>query len=434
MRFQHEIVAVPDILVPAQGIDYEKWAVVACDQFTSDPGYWERVEARVGDRPSTLRMVLPEVFLSGPESGVADRIAAINATMGGYLSSGVLTDAGACMVLTRREVPGLPVRTGLVLAIDLDSYDYRPHNSAPVRATEGTVLERIPPRIRIRENAPLELPHVQLLMDDPVMTVIEPLARLCGDGAFELLYDTPLMMGGGRIRGYRIPAEDPRLAEAVGALFALDTWREHGLLMAVGDGNHSLVTAKACWDRIRGSVGPDHPARFAMAELINLHDDGLVFEPIHRMLFGCPLDRFLSFAADWFQGAGAVDGPLEILPGNGGQVPGAAGDEEPCLVSVVSGGQGAVLRLPSSARLAVDRIQPLLDALALEDGVTIDYIHGDDALRALASPGSTGLLLPAIGKNRFFKDIIRNGVYPRKTFSMGEAEGKRYYFEAHRIR
>lgn len=426
MRFQDGIIRVPDILVPARGIDYEKWAVVACDQFTSDPGYWERVEAFVGSAPSSLSVVLPEVHLTDPEDRTAWRIRSINARMEDYLSSGVLADIGACMVLVRREVPGLPVRSGLVAAIDLEAYDYRPGNGSPIRASEGTVLERIPPRVRIRENAPLELPHVQLLMDDPENKVIDPLARACADGRYELLYDTPLMFGGGRLRGWRIPEDDPGLSAAMEALHTLDSWRRHGLLLAVGDGNHSLVTAKTCWERLRGSVPPDHPARFAMAEMINLHDDGLVFEPIHRVLFGCKATDFLAFAADWFNGEGTADGPVGILPSVSGE---SVSD-----VVVFSADVSAVLRFPSADRLAVDRIQPLVDAYSRRGGASVDYIHGESALHALAAGGATAIRMPSVGKDRFFEDILRHGVYPRKTFSMGEAEGKRYYVEARRIR
>ena len=428
MRFQDGIVAIPNILVPGPGVDLEKWAVVACDQFTSEPAYWDRVETLVGTQPSALRVVLPEIRLAEPEAQVTARIDAINAAMAAYLCTGVLSDVGRCVVLTRREVPGASVRTGLVIAIDLDQYAYEPGNAAPIRATEGTVLERIPPRVRIRENAPLELPHVQLLMDDPQNTVIDPLASLCAAGVYPLLYDTPLMFGGGRIRGYRIPAGDPALDNALGALYRLDTYRNYGLMMAVGDGNHSLVTAKACWERMRGTSDTGHPARYAMAELINLHDGGLVFEPIHRILFGCPLGEFLALATESIGAEGCA-----ILPGDG-QVPPAASDGQPCDISAVSGGQHIVLRLAPSDRLAVDRIQPIVDTLSERKGIRVDYIHGDAALRLLASEGNTGILLPTIGKDRFFPDIVHNGVYPRKTFSMGDAAGKRYYIEARRIR
>ncbi len=428
------IVTVPDVLLPARDVEYAKWAVVACDQFTSAPAYWHQAAALVGESPSALSLVLPEVYLSETPAQMEARIAGINRQMETYLQTGILQDAGRCAVLTQRSVPGVPDRTGLVLAVDLERYEYEPGNRAPIRASEGTVLERIPPRIRIRENAPLELPHVQLLSDDPEGMVLDPLLALCTAGRFELLYDTPLMLGGGRIRGWRIPGEDPALEAAFDALFQLESWRRHGLLMAVGDGNHSLVTAKACWERLRPTVASSHPARYAMAELINLHDPGLVFEPIHRILFGCSFDTLLTFARNWFSDPAAPDGPVEVI--HAAQAITCMGKEspDPCTVSVISGASAALLRFPPSDRLAVDRIQPMVDALADLPGVSVDYIHGADALCALTGPEATGLLLPPLPKSRFFNDIARNGVYPRKTFSTGEAEGKRYYIEARRIR
>ncbi|NLN45319.1 MAG: DUF1015 domain-containing protein [Clostridiaceae bacterium] len=428
------IVTVPDVLLPARDVEYAKWAVVACDQFTSAPAYWQEAAALVGESPSALSLVLPEVYLAESPDRIEARIADINQQMEAYLRTGVLTDTGRCAVLTRRSVPGLADRTGLVLAIDLERYEYEPGNTAPIRSSEGTVLERIPPRVRIRENAPLELPHVQLLSDDPDGTVLDPLLALCDAGRFDLLYDTPLMLGGGWVKGWRIPAEDPALEAAFDALFQLPSWREHKLLLAVGDGNHSLVTAKACWERIRPTAAPGHPARYAMVELINLHDPGLVFEPIHRVLFRCSSDTLLAFARDWFAGPGVQDGPVEVLEGSLAEACANGAGPDGCTVSVVGGPAPVSLRFPPSERLAVDRLQPMVDALANRPGITVDYIHGDDALRALAGPETTGILMPSLPKSRFFKDIATNGVYPRKTFSTGEAEGKRYYIEARRIR
>ncbi len=432
------IVAVPDLLLPAAHVNYAQWAVVACDQYTSEPAYWEQATALVAGEPSALSLVLPEVYLTESEEQIAARVAAINRQMHTYLATGVLVSAGRCAILTRRAVPGLPDRTGLLLSIDLERYEYQPGNHAPIRASEGTVLERIPPRVRIREQAPLELPHVQLLFDDPGQTVLAPLAARCAAGAYERRYDTPLMLGGGRVAGWRIPDGDTALEGTIDALFRLPSWQAHRLLLAVGDGNHSLVTAKVCWERLREVVGPDHPARYALVELINLHDPGLVFEPIHRVLFGCPPARFLQAARDWFaEGPGRAEGPVAIgawhIHGAGDTAPTPAAADHHS-VEVVAGESSATLSFTPSPRLVVDRLQPLLDHLSAQPAVTIDYIHGEPALRALASPQATGVLLPAVAKSHFFSDLVSNGVYPRKTFSTGEAWGKRYYIEARKIR
>ncbi len=431
------IVAVPDLLLPAAHVDYSKWAVVACDQFTSEPAYWQQARALVGDSPSSLSLVLPEVYLGESEARITARVAAINQQMHAYLAAGILQPAGRCAILTRRAVPDVPDRIGLLLSIDLESYAYQPGNRAPIRASEGTVLERIPPRVRIREQAPLELPHVQLLLDDAQQTVLAPLAARCAAGRYAQRYDTPLMLGGGRVTGWQIPERDPALVQAMDALFALPSWQEHGLLMAVGDGNHSLVTAKVCWERIRDTVGPAHPARYALVELINLYDPGLVFEPIHRVLFGCPRARFLQAAHRWFtDGPGRDEGPIvideQVSPTAGTSAATQPADDH-ASIEIISADSSIYLSLPPSPRLLVDRLQPLLDHLAAQPGVSMDYIHGADALRTLATADATGLMLPAVAKSHFFSDLVNHGVYPRKTFSTGEAWGKRYYIEARTI-
>ena len=282
-------VQVPDILLPREGVSMEKWAVVACDQFTSQPEYWEEAERIVGDAPSTLRLMLPEMYLEKP--GEAERIAAINATMDRYMAEGTLESKGQGFVFVRRTVDG-KTRSGLIVALDLEQYDYSRGSETLIRASEGTIVERIPPRLRIRKDAALELPHILVLIDDPERTVIEPLAEAAN--AETKLYDFDLMLGGGHIEGYMVN-DAGRIEGALRALEALaDPARftaQYGegkapMLFAMGDGNHSFATAKANWEALKQTLTPaeqeNHPARYALVELENIHDEGIIFEPIHR--------------------------------------------------------------------------------------------------------------------------------------------------------
>ncbi len=277
---------IPEILVPAEGTDYSKWAVVACDQYTSEPEYWNEVESIVGDAPSTLRLTLPEIYLDKP--GEADKIKDIRASMDAYLADGTLRKLEPGCMLVKRTAEGRS-RTGLVIATDLEAYDFNKGSKSITRATEGTVVERIPPRLRIREGAPIELPHILILIDDPDKTVIEPLVN----APQVPVYDTDLMMNGGHISGSFIKEED--LAGAKDALCELfdKAVAKYGdgnvIFQAMGDGNHSLATAKTNWENLKKTLTPEeavnHPARFALCEIENIHDDGIIFEPIHRVLF-----------------------------------------------------------------------------------------------------------------------------------------------------
>jgi hypothetical protein len=413
-------IRIPSLLVPAQGIDLYRWAVVACDQYTAQPEYWKETERIVGDAPSTLHLVLPEIYLEQPgELPVAGRIARINQTMAEYLQNGVLTELPPGCMLVDRATPFHPSRKGLLLAIDLERYDFQPGNRQLTRATEGTVLERIPPRQAIRRDALLELPHVQLLIDDPHQTVIEPLAAAFATA--DPLYATPLMQGGGFVRGWPVPADRPELLCALTALSQLESLRQYGLLFAVGDGNHSLATAKAHWESIRATVGPDHPARYALAEVINIHDPGLAFEPIHRVVFNLDAEALLEHARLYFARAAAAH---------------TAGAEQTAVVPVLSGGHQTSLEIRCDAsELLAGTVQAMLDDLiARRPHVRLDYIHGEEVVRELTGQGAVGLLLPALDKATFFSRIARDGILPRKTFSMGEACEKRYYFESRRIR
>ena len=424
-RFEQTAFFPADILLP-QVSEMEKWPVVACDQFTSQPEYWEKAEKIVGDAPSALRLVLPEAYLNSAE--VNSRIAAINASMERYLADGVFKTLPDSLIYLERTQSDGRVRHGLLGCIDLERYDFTPGSGALIRATEGTVLERIPPRVRVREHAPLELPHVMLLIDDPKGTVIEPLAG--ETGRMETLYDTELMLGGGHVKGWRLTDEQmSRAAASLNALKNPEAMAEkYGmagaapLLFAVGDGNHSLATAKACYEKLKKETPESQwaslPARYALVEVVNLHDDALTFEPIHRVLFHVDgQDLWAAFRAFYpaaHTGAGAGH-----------------------TVEVCGQGLDGAWTVPApSAQLAVGTLQAFLDDYCKRrPEVEIDYIHGDDVARKLGGqPGNLGFLLPPMGKDQLFRTVMADGVLPRKTFSMGEAQDKRYYLEARKIR
>ena len=424
-RFEQAAFFPADILLP-QVSEMEKWPVVACDQFTSQPEYWENAEKIVGDAPSALRLMLPEAYLNSAE--VNRRIAGINASMEGYLADGVFKTLPDSLIYLERTRSDDRVRHGLIGCIDLEQYDFTPGSGALIRATEGTVLERIPPRVRVREHAPLELPHVMLLIDDPNGTVIEPLAG--ETGRMETLYDTELMLGGGHVKGWRLTDEQmSRVAAALNALKSPEVMAEkYGmvgaapLLFAVGDGNHSLATAKACYEKLKKETPEAQwaslPARYALVEVVNLHDDALTFEPIHRVLFHVDgQDLWAAFRAFY---------PAAHTGVGMGHT-----------VEVCGQGLDGAWTVPApSAQLAVGTLQAFLDDYCKRrPEVEIDYIHGDDVARKLGSqPGNLGFLLPPMGKEQLFRTVMTDGVLPRKTFSMGEAQDKRYYLEARKIR
>ncbi len=406
-----------DILLP-QNCDLSLWSVVACDQYTSQPEYWERVEARVGRAPSALRLILPESCLDGPhiETDIMD----INNTMSRYLRDGRFARLDNAMIYVERTLDNGRVRRGLVGMVDLEQYDYEPGSPAPIRATEGVVLSRIPPRVAVRKNAPIELPHAMLLTDDPGRTVIEPLAAQTG--AMEKLYDFDLMERGGHITGWRLGAEHlAQVAAALAALAEPDAFRARYhtapdapvMLFAVGDGNHSLATAKECYERQKKLTPPERwpllPSRWALTELVNLHDDSLEFEPIHRVVFHTDPEQLLQALVRHYPGA---------CPGEG---------EGHVLRYVWAGGEGAVTVPQPSAQLPVGTLQAFLDQYLTDHPGRVDYIHGDAVAREFAArSGNIAFLLPPMAKQSLFPSVIHDGVLPRKTFSMGEAHDKRF--------
>ena len=413
-----------DILLPKDA-DMTKWAVVACDQFTSQPEYWQAVEETVGDAPSTLRVILPEAKLNGPD--VDKDIAAINASMEKYLGEDVFKTLPDSLIYIERTQSDGKVRHGLIGMVDLDQYDFTPGSGALIRATEGTVLSRIPPRVKVRQDAPIELPHVMLLIDDPDKTVIEPLTAASGD--MEKLYDFDLQQGGGHLTGWKLTdGQMDGVADALTGLCAdSEMQKKYGmsgvapLLFAVGDGNHSLATAKQCYENLK-KVTPESewaslPARYALVEVVNNHDDALGFEPIHRVLFDVDHEDFMAAFKAAYPNA-------------------HEGKGEGHVIEVVWDGFDGFITVPDpKVQLAVGTLQGVIDEYLKSHGGEVDYIHGDEVTKELGSkPGNMGFLLPAMGKEQLFKTVMADGVLPRKTFSMGHAQDKRYYVEARKIK
>ena len=431
-RYRNDVaVQVPRVLLPKKGTDYYKWAVVACDQYTSQPAYWEDVKRIVGKAPSTLELILPEVYLEKP--GEEPRIASIKMHMRTYLDNGILEEKPQGFVLVTRTAEGT-TRTGLMMALDLEAYDYSKGSTTLIRATEGTIVSRIPPRLKIREGAPIELPHILVLIDDPDRTVIEPLTLK--KPKLTRLYDTDLMLDGGHVTGHLVDNED----DILGVLNALevlkDKFRFAGtadqpkpLLFAMGDGNHSFATAKANWEKVKQTLPEneqaDHPARYALVEVENVHDEGIVFEPIHRVVFGASGNRAIETILRYLKAQNEC-ARVEL-----GRMPCAQSGDTHIMPFITGEVEGAFVVSCPKTQLAVGTLQAALDE-AVKDicGCEIDYIHGADVVKELARKGGTiGFLLPALEKSEFFKTVICDGALPRKTFSMGEANEKRYYLE-----
>ncbi|HHW11723.1 MAG TPA: DUF1015 domain-containing protein [Firmicutes bacterium] len=427
-------IQIPTVLVPAAHIDPTKWAVIACDQYTSNPEYWAEVRRQIGDSPSTFDLILPEVYLDDPE--VDTKIQQINARMRTYLAEKILVPLEPGLILIDRRTAHVPSRKGLLLAVDLEKYDYRPGTKSLIRPTEETIADRLPPRIKIREGALLEVPHIMLLLDDPEQTVIEPLFAHTSD--LPLLYDFDLMMNGGHLTGYHLT--DPVLLnrtfqsltrlitpEFTAARYGPD---EAPLLFAVGDGNHSLATAKAIWEKLKQQITDpatlqDHPARFCLVEVVNLYDEGLIFHPIHRLLFNIDADQFFGELQSHLPCRITTDRPE-----------GPDNPETQYFHFCTATTTGMVILEQPGSVLTVGTLQPFLDAyLRRHPECRIDYIHGDETIKTLGrQPGNLGLILPPLNKHDLFKTVIRDGALPRKTFSMGEADEKRFYFEARKIR
>lgn len=413
-----------DILLP-QNCDLSKWSVVACDQYTSQNDYWQRVAQTVGDAPSALKLILPESQLE--DGHFEEHITDINRTMDAYLEQGLFRTLPNALIYVERWLDNQKLRRGLMGAVDLECYDYNAGSSSLIRATEGTVITRLPPRVDVRRNAALELPHIMVLVDDPDQRLIEHLTY--ETDRMEQVYDFDLMERGGHITGYLLP-EDLKadVCELLNALarphdFArkYDAKGKPVLLFAIGDGNHSLAAAKSAYEEEKQRTPQEQwanlPSRYALVELVNLHDESLEFEPIHRVCFD-------------------VD-PDELMKDFMAAYPGAHyGEGEGHTITYVMADEVGKLTVPKpTAQLPVGTLQEFLDQWMQTHEGRIDYVHGDDVTWELGrKPGNIGFLLPAMGKDELFKTVIFDGALPRKTFSMGEAHDKRFYLEARKIK
>ena len=395
---------------------WQKWAVIACDQFTSEPEYWSSAEKLIGNDPSALDLILPEAYLEdhGDTDAAIDKI---NAKMREYKSS-VLELIPDTIVYVERTQSDGKIRRGIVGKLDLEQYDYTKGATLPVRATEGTVLDRIPPRVKIRRGAELELPHIMLLIDDPTKDIIESLSAQKQN--FPCLYDFDLMLGGGHIAGYRLTGADKEsLLKKLDALSATD--EQSPLVFAAGDGNHSLASAKALYEEIKLTLTPEeaavHPARYALAEVVNLHDDALEFEPIYRVLFNCDSDDVLA--------------KLREYVGEN-----TAHQSEQSAEFITSTASGTINFTKTSHTLTVGTLQNFIDGyIKASPQVKCDYIHGEGSVKTLTkSPNTIGFTFTGMQKSQLFTSVKADGTLPRKTFSMGEAKDKRYYIEARGIR
>ena len=412
-----------DILLP----DFEKasgtkWACIACDQYTSEPQYWERAKSEVGDSPSTLNLILPEVYLAQTE----ERLGKINENMKEYLKNILISHPDSMIYLERTQSNG-KIRRGIIGAVDLEEYDYRPASKSLIRATEGTVLERIPPRVRIRRDACIELPHVMLLIDDDKKTVIENIASV--SEKLPTAYEFSLMQNGGKVKAKWLgKAEIDHVLTSLSSLITeAEMERKYGdgtlapLLFAVGDGNHSLATAKECYEQLKTQLGEeaakDHPSRYALAEIVNLHDGTLEFEPIYRVVFGADAQALVSELREYAKGL--------------------CGSQEAQSVEIIYCDGTETLTFGSpEAQLTVGTLQKFLDAYKKSHPeIEIDYIHGKSSLKSLVTDKNTvGFIFDGMKKDQLFKTVIFDGALPRKTFSMGHADDKRFYIEARKIK
>ena len=389
-----------DILLPRD--DFEKWAVIACDQYTSEKDYWDSVEETVGGYPSALRITLPEIYLD--EGNTEERIAAVNKNMADYLAGGVFKEYKNKMIYIERTQSDGFVRHGVVGKIALSDYDDRKGSKVAVRSTEETVLERIPPRVKIRKDALLELPHVLMLADDEERKIIEPLRFKKND--MELAYDFELMQGGGHITAWFIPDDE---AEKIGAAFTELGSSNGGMMFAVGDGNHSLASAKEC-----SLINKNEESQFALVEVVNIHDEAINFEPIYRVVFGAEPQKVIADMKKALKVSDSADA-----------------QEFTCIY----GNNKTTISVEPTSKLPVGTLQQWLDKYILENNLKIDYIHGVDSVEKICDePLRIGFVFEGMRKDELFEAVLKDGSLPRKTFSMGHAADKRYYIEARRIK
>jgi uncharacterized protein (DUF1015 family) len=436
-------IRIPSILLPAKP-DLQTWSVIACDQYTQNNDYWKKVEQTVGDRPSTLRLILPEIYLDAPDK--AARIRHIHAAMKNYLNTGVFAPEKSGFIYTERTTAYGRVRRGLIAAIDLDAYEWRPFSKSLIRSTEATIVERLPPRMEIRRKAPLETPHIMLLVNDPDDLLVGGTGNMIKTAGKQPVYSGSLMQNGGSITGWAVEAEKETayIETALEKIAHQNTANDGSVfLFATGDGNHSLAAAKAVWDECRNkqpAAGEcpgmeNNPLRYALVEIVNIYDDGLTFEPIHRVLFHAEPEKLVAFLRQKSGGIITAHEDFEELE--------RAVHHSPATFGFIyrSGGQQQYRSLTASmTELAVSRLQPELDSYIAAGntsgaGISIDYIHGTGEVRKLGSreEGTVSILLPPIAKESLFTTINTCGPLPRKSFSMGEADEKRFYLECRKL-
>ncbi len=415
-----------DILIPKEKTDMTAWSVVACDQYTSEPEYWSGVKNYVGEKPSALNLILPEVYLES--DNIEERIDRIHNTMADYLNSEVFDEYKDSYIYLERVQSDGRVRKGLIGMIDLEEYDYSKESESSVRATEATVVERIPPRIKVRRGADLELPHIMILIDDEEKTVIEPIGN--DKSRMKKLYDFSLMKKGGSVKGYLVSDDQKiKIDNALTALGEPESFNKKYcltdssvLLFAMGDGNHSLATAKAFYEELKRS-NPDkdlsnHPARYALIELVNLHSEALQFEAIHRIVTEVNGENLLSFLKNRLA--------LSENENDG---------SDQSFICVYKGVKKTLYIKNKLSNLTVGSLQTALDEYIKTNGGKVDYIHGTDVLEGLAkAENSIGFILPDMLKSELFPTVIKDGALPKKTFSMGHAEDKRFYIECRKIK
>ena len=405
------LVRVPKVLLPIGEIDYNKWACIACDQFSSEPEYWAELADKVGDSPSVLNLILPEVYLNNDTDSAIKKI---NDSMQNYIDSRIFKELQS-VILVERTLNNGKVRLGLMVEIDLESYEYSDKNYAYIKATEKTITSRLPARIEIRKNAPIELPHIMMLVDDKNGEFIQNLYEQRDD--LEVVYDFELNMNGGHLKGYKV-ADSDKLVEKLNGLtdsnLIKQKYNQDGnIAFIVGDGNHSLATAKECWNLIKQNLTEEervnHPARYSLVELVNIYDDSLEFEPIHRLLIGADNDFIKSFCKE--------------MSGNS-------------QIKAIFNGKTYSVNVPSNPSDAIKDIQDFIDDYKTKhQNIVEDYIHGDNSLIELAKRhNAVGIFMPTISKDGLFDYCFRRGALPRKSFSMGNAEDKRYYLEGKKIK
>jgi hypothetical protein len=443
MNFASIALKIPQILLPKNSTNMQHWSVIACDQYTSDLDYWQILQQQIGNDISTLNLIFPEVYLNDTDNET--RIDDINLHMKQYLNDGSLVDQGKGFILIERKTNQTQSRKGLMIALDLEQYDFHKGAKSLIRATEGTIIERLPPRIKVRQNAPIELPHIMVLIDDPQQTVIEPLFN----SELKKLYDFELIANGGHITGYKIdqPALITQIVQKLEKLADPESFRtkyhveDEVMLYAMGDGNHSFATAKAIWEQLKERADNSaeimhHPARYALVELVNLHDPGLQFEAIHRVLFNVEPKLLLGEMETFFAQRNTPFLFAECTTLQDAELEARQNENQHNFPAIIAGRYGVCCVTAPEYNLAVATLQGFLDHyISKYPATTIDYIHGEETVTELGKQHHcAGFYLPSFSKHSLFKTVIVDGALPRKTFSMGEADEKRFYLESRRIK